>query len=64
MRCTATTKIGIRCRWPATTIVGGTTVCQYHVRQAERLFDAVRDRLPEDVRAAAIADSCREVRCV
>ena len=57
MRCTGTTKQGKRCRWPATEIAGGIAVCEYHVRQALRVFDEVECRNKD--RYAVIFEAAR-----
>lgn len=56
MRCTMTTRKGTRCHWPAQVSIGGTAVCEWHVHAAEDQWLAVRDKLPDDVRAAAERD--------
>ena len=56
-RCTQTTRVGIRCRLPASTYVGGVAVCPYHIRAATRLWDEIKDQLPADICEAAQRDT-------
>lgn len=56
-RCEGTTRKGAKCRLPASEIVGGIASCPYHINQILRLFRDVQDRLPDDIKNAAIRDS-------
>ena len=58
-RCIATTLKGKQCRLPASGLIGGIAVCPYHERYAMRLWNEVKDRLPESIRRSAEIDTAQ-----
>lgn len=56
-RCQGITKKGTQCRLPASDIVAGIASCPYHIKQHLRLFDEVKNRIPDDIKYRALKDS-------
>ena len=61
-RCVATTSRGKQCRLPASSLIGGIAVCPYHERYAAKLWNEVKDRLPESIRQSAELDTTQRNR--